>query len=120
MKESLTATSYVEPSLESFCDSLIREQDKLIHLGIINNEDTFGKALLSQQKEKSNPPKKQNFHNNKQNNKDPKPSQSAPSSKNDKGYKPKGKKTEHHCNFVGKIIMMNLSVSRRWQPWKQQ
>ena len=25
MKESLTATSYQEPSLESFCDSLIRE-----------------------------------------------------------------------------------------------
>ena len=30
MKESLTATSYQEPILESFCDSLIREQDKLI------------------------------------------------------------------------------------------
>ena len=36
MKESLTAASYQDPSLESFCDSLIREQDKLIHLGIIN------------------------------------------------------------------------------------
>ena len=47
MKESLTAASYQEPSLESFCDSLIREKDKLIHLGIINNEDTSGKALLS-------------------------------------------------------------------------
>ena len=22
--------------------------------------------------------------------------------------------------FVGKIIMMNLNVLRRWQPWKQQ
>ena len=30
MKESLTATSYQEPILESFFDSLIREQDKLI------------------------------------------------------------------------------------------
>ena len=48
MKESLTATSYQEPSLESFFDSLIREQDKLIHLGIINNANTSGKALLSQ------------------------------------------------------------------------
>ena len=74
MKESLTAASYLEPSLESFCDFLIREQDKLIHLGIINNADTSGKALLSQQKEKSKPPKKQNFCNNKQNNKGPKPS----------------------------------------------
>ena len=52
MKESLTATRYQEPSLESFCDSLIREQDKLIHLGIINNADTSRKALLSQQKKK--------------------------------------------------------------------
>ena len=65
MKESLTATSYQEPSLESFCDFLIREQDKIIHLGIINNADTSGKALLSQQKEKSKSPKKQNFRNNK-------------------------------------------------------
>ena len=48
MKESLTVASYQEPSLESFCDSLIREQDKLIHLGIINNADTSGKTLLSQ------------------------------------------------------------------------
>ena len=71
MKESLTAASYQEPSLESFCDFLIREQDKLIHLGIINNVDTSGKALLSQQKEKSKPPKKLNFHNNKQKKRDP-------------------------------------------------
>ena len=47
MKESLTAASYQEPSLESFYDSLIREQDKLIHIGIINNADTSGEALLS-------------------------------------------------------------------------
>ena len=74
MKESLTADSYQDPSLEFFCDSLIIEQDKLIHLGIINNADTYGKALLSQQKEKSKHPKKQNFRNNNLN-KGPKPSQ---------------------------------------------
>ena len=90
-EESLTAPSYQEPSLESFCDSLIREQDKLVHLGIINNVDTSGKALLSQQKEKSKPPKKQNFCNNKKNNKGPKPSQSAPSLKNDKRIQTKRK-----------------------------
>ena len=96
MKEFLIATSYQEPSLESFCDSLIREQYKLIHLGMINNADTSGKALLSQQKEKFKPPKKQNFHNNKQNKKGPKPSQLDPSLKNDKGSNPKGNKSEHH------------------------
>ena len=46
MKESLTAASYQEPSLESFCDSLIREQDKLIHIGIINNADTLWENLI--------------------------------------------------------------------------
>ena len=61
MKGSLTAASYQEPTLESFCDSLIREKDKLIHLGIINNADTSGKALLSQQKENSKPPKETKF-----------------------------------------------------------
>ena len=48
MKESLTTTSYQEPSLESFCDSLIREPYKLIRIGIINNADTSRKFLLSQ------------------------------------------------------------------------
>ena len=81
MKESLTAASYQEPSLESFCDSLIREKDKLIYLGLINNVDTSGKALSSQQKEKSKLSTKQNFRNNKLNNKGLKPSQSAPSLK---------------------------------------
>ena len=83
----MITASYQEPSLESFCDSLIREQDNLIHLGIINNADTSGKALLFQQKEKSKPPKKHNFRNNKPNNKGPKPSQPAPSLKNDKRSK---------------------------------
>ena len=77
MKEYLTTASNQERSLELFCDSLSREQDKLIHLGIINNADTSGKALLSQQKEKSKPPKKQNFRNNNPN-KGPKPPQSDP------------------------------------------
>ena len=59
MKESLDPTSYKEPSLEYFCDSLIREKYKIIHIGMISNVDTFGKDLLAQQKEKYKPPKKQ-------------------------------------------------------------
>ena len=47
MKKSLTAASYQE-HLEYFCDSLIRKQDKLIHLGIINNAYTSRKSLLTQ------------------------------------------------------------------------
>ena len=52
MKKYLNAASYQEPSLESFCDSLIRDQHKFIHLGIIKNVDTSRKALLSQQQKK--------------------------------------------------------------------
>ena len=107
-------------SLESFCDSLVREKDKLINIGIINNEDTSGKALLSQQKEQSKPPKKQNFHNNKPNNKGPKHSQSTPLKNEKKDPSQKERRLNIIATFAGKIIMMNLSVSRRWQPWKQQ
>ena len=102
MKESLTVASYQDPNLKSFCDSLTREQYKIIHRWIINNADTSGKALLSQQKEKSRPPKKQNFRNKKANNKSPKPSQSSPSLKNDKWSMPKWKNTKRHSNFCGK------------------
>jgi hypothetical protein len=40
--------SYTPPSLESFCDSLIREKDKLLHLGVINIAGTSNKALVAQ------------------------------------------------------------------------
>ena len=51
MKESLNQlTSYIDSSLESFCDSLIREKYKLIHLGMIRNADTYGNVLLSHHK----------------------------------------------------------------------
>ena len=60
-------TSYIEPSLESFYDYLIREKDKLMHLGMISNADTSGKYLLEQPKENSNPTNKQNRCNSKSN-----------------------------------------------------
>jgi hypothetical protein len=42
--------SYQAPTLESFCDSLIREQDKLLQLGVINTVGTSNKSLVAQQK----------------------------------------------------------------------
>ena len=116
MKESLNTASYQEPNLES----LIREKDKLIHLGIINKADTYGKDLLFQQKEKSKPPKKDNFRNNNPNNKGPKLSQSTPFLKMTKDPSQKERRLKVIAIFVGKIIMMNLSVSRIWKPWKKQ
>jgi hypothetical protein len=38
---------YKQPSLKSFCDALIREQDKLVQLGLINIVGTSNKALTT-------------------------------------------------------------------------
>jgi hypothetical protein len=38
---------YQNSSLESFCDALIREQDKLLQLGVINIAGTSNKALVA-------------------------------------------------------------------------
>ena len=65
MKDSLDPTRYIEPTLESFCDSLIRQKDKIIHLGMINTVDTYERSSLAQKKENSKPPKKENPRNNK-------------------------------------------------------
>jgi hypothetical protein len=40
--------SYIEPSLKSFCDSLIREKDKRLHLRVINTAGISNKALMAQ------------------------------------------------------------------------
>jgi hypothetical protein len=45
-------TAYTNPSLESFFDALIIEQDKLVQLGAINTAGTSNKALLTQHKDK--------------------------------------------------------------------
>jgi hypothetical protein len=66
--------TYKIPSFEVFCDSLIREKDKLLHLGVINIISTYNKALVAQKKSKVMHPKKKIPCNNKQN-KVPKPSQ---------------------------------------------
>jgi hypothetical protein len=57
MKEAL-GTTYQKPTLESFCDALIRKQDKLVQLGVINTVGTSKKALVVHQKDKPKNPKK--------------------------------------------------------------
>jgi hypothetical protein len=44
-------SAYKEPTFESFCDSLIREQDKLFQLGLISTIATYNKSLVAQQKD---------------------------------------------------------------------
>jgi hypothetical protein len=101
MKEAL-GTTYQKLSLETFCDALIREQDKLVQLGVISNAGTSNKALVVHQKYKPKNPKKQHpLHKNKQY-KGPKPTQTTSAPNGDKGEKYKIKKAGKHCNFCDK------------------
>jgi hypothetical protein len=101
MKEAL-GKAYVQPTLESFCTSLIREEDKLVQLGVINAAGTSNKALVAQQKDKPKYPKKQHPRYNNKQPKGPKPSQIASAPNGDKGSKYKSKNTNIHCNFCNK------------------
>jgi hypothetical protein len=101
MREAL-GKAYQKPTLESFCDALIREQDTLVQLGVINTAGTSNKALVVEKKDKpKNPKKKHPRHNNKQH-KGPKPTQTTSTPNGDKGAKSKNKKTNRHCNFCDK------------------
>jgi hypothetical protein len=94
--------TYQKPSLENFCDALIREKDKLVQLGVINTVGTSNKALVVHQKDKPKNAKKQHpCHNNKQY-KGPKSTQTTSTPNGDKGEKYKSKNTDRHCNFCDK------------------
>ena len=51
--------TYQKPTLYNFFNAWIREQDKLVQLGVINTAGTSKKALLIYQKDKPKNPKKQ-------------------------------------------------------------
>ena len=53
-----SGTTYKNPSFDAFCDSLIREQEKILHLGLITSGNAYKKALATQQKPYQNNPKK--------------------------------------------------------------
>jgi hypothetical protein len=73
MREALGEEAYEKPSFESFCASLIQEEDKLIQFGVINTTGPSNKALFSQQKDKPKYPKKQHPRYNNKQHKGPKP-----------------------------------------------
>ena len=83
MQEAL-GTTYKKPSLENFCDALIREQDKLVQIGVINTAGPSNKALVAQQKDKPRYPKKQHPHYNNKQHKGPKPTQTTSTPNGDK------------------------------------
>ena len=83
MREAL-GKAYQKPTLEFFCATLIREEDNLVQLGVINTAGTSNKALVVHQKDKPKNPKKQHpRHNNKQH-KGPKPTQAVSAPNGDK------------------------------------
>jgi hypothetical protein len=101
MREAL-GKAYEKPTLESFCAALIREEDKLIQLGVISTAGTSNKALFAQQKDKPKYPKKQHPRYNNKQHKGPKLSQTTSTPNGDKGEKYKNKNTDTHCNFCDK------------------
>jgi hypothetical protein len=72
MQEAL-GVAYQKPTLENFCDDLIREHDNIVKLGVINTTDTYNKALVIHQKYKPKNPKKKHPHHNYKQHKGPKP-----------------------------------------------
>jgi hypothetical protein len=83
MQEAL-GTTYKKPTLENFFDALIREQDKLLQLGVINTTRTSNKSLVVHQKDKPKNPKEQHpLHKNMQH-KGPKPTQTTSAPNGDK------------------------------------
>ena len=101
MQKALGA-SYQKPTLENFCDALIREKDKIVQLGAINTTGTSSKYLVVHQKDKPKNPKKKHPHHNNKQHKGPKPTQTTFAPNGDKGAKYKSKNTNRHCNFCDK------------------
>jgi hypothetical protein len=101
MREAL-GKAYEKHTLESFCATLIREEDKLVQLGVINIVGTSNKALVSQQKDKPKYLKKKHRRYKNKKHKGPKPAQIAPTPNGDKGEKYKIKNTNRHWKFCDK------------------
>jgi hypothetical protein len=114
MREAL-GKAYQKPTLESFCDFLIREEDKLVQLGVINAPGTSNKALVSKKKDKPKNPKKQYPRYNNKQHKGPKPNQKATAPNGDKGEKHKIRRLKDIPTFVIKMVMMSPNFSRRWK-----
>jgi hypothetical protein len=112
MREAL-GTTYKKPTLESFGAALIREEEKLVQLGVINIARTSNKALVSQHKDKPKNPKKQHPRYKNKQHKGPKPTQTISDPNGDKGENIKIRRLTDIATFVIKMVMMSLNVSRR-------
>jgi hypothetical protein len=110
MREAL-GKYYQEPTLESFCDALIREQDKLLQLGVIINTGTSNKALVAQEKD----PKNQYPHHKNKKKRVPNPLKQLQLLMVTKEKNLKIRRLTDIATFVGRMVMMSPHVSRRWK-----
>ena len=101
-----SGTAYKNPSFDVFCDSLIREQEKLLHLSLITSGNASKKALAVQkQPYQKNPKKQYPKRYGPKLNKGPKkfqPQTKKATHQNDKANKNKAKKIERRCNFCNR------------------
>jgi hypothetical protein len=113
MREVL-GKAYQKPTLDSFCDALIREKDKLIQLGVINTVGTSNKALVSQQKDKPKNTKKQHPRHNNKKKRVPNPHRQLQLLMVTKEKNLKIRRLTNIATFVMKMVMTSPNFSRRW------
>jgi hypothetical protein len=108
-------SAYKEPTLESFCDTLIRAQVNIFQLGVIGTISTSNKALVAQKKYKYKHPKKQHPCNNKKK-KGLEPPQPTSTPNGDKGKKYKSRRLIGIATCVSEMVMWSLNVLKIWNP----
>jgi hypothetical protein len=114
MREAL-GKAYQKPTLESFCDALIREQDKLVQLGVINTAGTSNKALVAHRKINPRIPRSNILATTTSNIRVPNPLRQLQLLMVTKEKNIKIRRLTDIATFVIKMVMMSPNVSRRWQ-----
>jgi hypothetical protein len=115
MREALGEESYETPTLESFCVSLIREEDKLVQFGLINTASPSNKALVSHRKINPSIPRSNIIATTKNNIRVRNLLRQLQLLLVTKEQNIKVRILTDIATFVIKMVMMNPNVSRRWQ-----
>jgi hypothetical protein len=112
MREAL-GKSYEKPTLESFCAALIREEDKLIQLGVISTACTSNKDLVAQHKDNPSIPRSNILATTTSNIRVPNPLRQLQLLMVTKEQNIKIRRLTDIATFVIKMVMMSPNVSRR-------
>jgi hypothetical protein len=115
MREAL-GKAYVKPNLESFCASLIREEDKLVQLAAINTAGTSNKALVPSRKINPSIPRSNTLTTTTNNLRVPNPLRQLQLLMVIKEQNIQVRILTDIATFLINMVMMSPNVSRRWQP----